>query len=153
MVVSDIFYFHPYLGKIPIWLIFFQGVETTNQLILEFCGNFFHTKTFARKTFGASWESLRKWVNELQTIVGSRLSGETFLGRRQQKSRDISHRFQWNLNWDIMRIFCVFFFWMLHDAFPVANSVHSGLSAYMRMIFKDQFIHGVGWLSYGCFLK
>ena len=46
---------------------------------------------------------------------------------------------------------------MLHDAFPVANSVHSGLSAYMRMIFKDQFIHGVGWLSYAmkpkCWMK
>ncbi len=30
VVVSNIFYFHPYLGKIPIWLIFFKGVETTN---------------------------------------------------------------------------------------------------------------------------
>ena len=25
-----IFYFHPYLGKIPILTIFFYGVETTN---------------------------------------------------------------------------------------------------------------------------
>ena len=32
MVVSKIFYFHPYLGKIPILtIIFFEGVETTNQ--------------------------------------------------------------------------------------------------------------------------
>ena len=30
VVVSSIFYFHPYLGKIPIWRIFFKGVETTN---------------------------------------------------------------------------------------------------------------------------
>ena len=32
MVVSNIGYFHPYLGKIPILTsIFFKGVETTNQ--------------------------------------------------------------------------------------------------------------------------
>ena len=32
VVVSKIFYFHPYLGKIPILttVIFFKGVETTN---------------------------------------------------------------------------------------------------------------------------
>ena len=31
VVVSDIFYFHPYLGKMnPFWLIWFKGVETTN---------------------------------------------------------------------------------------------------------------------------
>ena len=31
LVVSNIFYFHPYLGKIPILtIIFFKGVETTN---------------------------------------------------------------------------------------------------------------------------
>ena len=35
VVVSSIFYFHPYLGKIPIWLLFFKGVETTNQLSNE----------------------------------------------------------------------------------------------------------------------
>ena len=29
--ISNIFYFHPYLGKMnPFWLIFFKGVETTN---------------------------------------------------------------------------------------------------------------------------
>ena len=32
VVVSNIFYFHPYLGKFPIWLIFFKVVETTNQI-------------------------------------------------------------------------------------------------------------------------
>ena len=31
VVVSDIFYFHPYLGRFPFWLIFFKRVETTNQ--------------------------------------------------------------------------------------------------------------------------
>ena len=31
MVVSNIFYFHPYLGKIPILTNIFQRVETTNQ--------------------------------------------------------------------------------------------------------------------------
>ena len=30
VVVSNIFYFHPYLGKIPILTNFFKGVETTN---------------------------------------------------------------------------------------------------------------------------
>ena len=31
VVVSNIFYVHPYLGKmIQFWLIFFKGVETTN---------------------------------------------------------------------------------------------------------------------------
>jgi len=31
VVVSNMFYFHPYLGKIPILTdIFFKGVETTN---------------------------------------------------------------------------------------------------------------------------
>ena len=30
MVVSNIFNFHPYLGKISSWLIFFRWVETTN---------------------------------------------------------------------------------------------------------------------------
>ena len=35
VVVSNIFYFHPYLGKIPILTsIFFRWVETTNQLTL-----------------------------------------------------------------------------------------------------------------------
>ena len=33
MVVSNILYFHPYLGKIPILLVFFKGVETTNQKV------------------------------------------------------------------------------------------------------------------------
>ena len=32
-MVSNIFYFHPYLGKIPILTNIFQGVETTNQKI------------------------------------------------------------------------------------------------------------------------
>ena len=32
LVVSNIFYFHPYLGRFPFWLIFFKGVETTNQI-------------------------------------------------------------------------------------------------------------------------
>ena len=32
VVVSNIFYFHPYLGDDPFWLIFFNGVETTNQM-------------------------------------------------------------------------------------------------------------------------
>ena len=31
VVVSNMFYFHPYWGNDPIWLIFFKGVETTNQ--------------------------------------------------------------------------------------------------------------------------
>ena len=35
-MVSNIFYFQPYLGKIPIWLIFFKGVETTNQMGFHF---------------------------------------------------------------------------------------------------------------------
>ena len=35
LVVSNIFYFHPYLGKCPIWLIFFKRVETTNQFWFE----------------------------------------------------------------------------------------------------------------------
>ena len=36
MVVSNIFYFHPYLGKIPNFLlIFFNWVETTNQNIIK----------------------------------------------------------------------------------------------------------------------
>ena len=36
VVVSNIFYFHPYLGKIPIfWLVFFKGVETTNQVSIR----------------------------------------------------------------------------------------------------------------------
>ena len=30
VVVSNIYYFHPYLGKIPILLILFKGVETTS---------------------------------------------------------------------------------------------------------------------------
>ena len=39
-VNSNMFYFHPYLGKMnPFWLIFFRWVETTNQYILftSFC--------------------------------------------------------------------------------------------------------------------
>ena len=31
VVVSNIFYFHPYLGKIPILTILFRWVETTNK--------------------------------------------------------------------------------------------------------------------------
>ena len=31
---STIFYFHPYLGKVPILTsIFFKGVETTKQMV------------------------------------------------------------------------------------------------------------------------
>ena len=32
VVVSDIFYFHSYLGRFPFWLIFFKWVETTNPI-------------------------------------------------------------------------------------------------------------------------
>ena len=31
VVVSNIFYFHPYFGRFPFWLIFFKGVEATNH--------------------------------------------------------------------------------------------------------------------------
>ena len=39
MVVSNICYFHPYLGKIPILTsIFFKGVgSTTNQFLMDSC--------------------------------------------------------------------------------------------------------------------
>ena len=36
MVVSNICYFHPYLGKIPILIDIFQRVETTNQFSFAF---------------------------------------------------------------------------------------------------------------------
>ena len=41
MVVSNIFYVHPYLGKIPILTnFFFKGVETTNQIFILFQSNY-----------------------------------------------------------------------------------------------------------------
>ena len=36
VVVSNIFYVHPYLGKIPILPNIFKGVETTNQMMSFF---------------------------------------------------------------------------------------------------------------------
>ena len=35
VVVSNIFYVHPYLGRFPFWLIFFRWVETTNQVMVN----------------------------------------------------------------------------------------------------------------------
>ena len=32
----NVFYFHPYLGKIPILTNIFKGVETTNQMTCDY---------------------------------------------------------------------------------------------------------------------
>ena len=66
-MVSNIFYFHPYLGKIPIWLIFFRWVETTSQKMKKF-------------TAGYVWQKIKRTSKSTSLRIRWRESGAVFVG-------------------------------------------------------------------------
>ena len=71
-MVSNIFYFHLYLAKMnPFWLIFFKGVETTNQITRGIIGD----------------EKLASYIGIIKTIMTRWWWFQTFL--------NFSPRFVW----------------------------------------------------------
>ena len=73
MVVSNIFHFHPYLGKIPILTNIFKGVETTKQFFLQVLGWFSPVTGFEASNVDRVWTFLQE---EFWTVQGKILDND-----------------------------------------------------------------------------
>ena len=96
VVVSDIFYFHPYLGRFPFWLIFVKWVETTNQFWLNHqitlipSPNLFNEST-PRPDGGDGFYGCRSWAPLPWLHRCRRMKGMVWFFQRFFRMKQIFH--------------------------------------------------------------